>query len=75
MYIEIFADFWWGVGNFKLHFLSHFLFNFENLSGHFTSFILRVWRWLTQSRQVTEYDSQVRCRRRCFLFFDNFYFG
>ena len=28
------------VGNFKLHFLSHFLFNFENLSAHFVANIL-----------------------------------
>ena len=29
-----------GVGNFKLHFLSHFFFNFENLSAHFVANIL-----------------------------------
>ena len=28
------ADFWRGVGNFRLHFLSHFFFNFENFIAH-----------------------------------------
>ena len=26
-----------GVGNFRLHFLGHFFFNFENLSFHFVA--------------------------------------
>ena len=32
--------FWRGVGNFRLHFLSHFFFNFENLSAHVVANIL-----------------------------------
>ena len=32
--------FWRGVGNFRLHFLSHFFFNFENLSAHLVANIL-----------------------------------
>ena len=34
------ADFRRGVGNLRLHFLSHFFFNFENLSAHLVANIL-----------------------------------
>ena len=38
--VENSAHFWRGVGNFKLHFFSHFFFKFENLSAHFVANIL-----------------------------------
>ena len=37
---KILTIFGGGVGNFMLHFLSHFFFNFENLSAHLVANIL-----------------------------------